>query len=560
MNAYYKNSRDKLIAYKGNYEPVKVVDKISYTEKVVNSNPSNFKTEYNKSLINLDLKGYTEQKSYEGYNLFDKDSYKQLVYPFKEVGFYVDNLTVGETYTISSNVPLAFIKVSRYSGDVNSVNYRNVNGFTTHTFRMAKHSSIGATETQYLFIGLVSLISSSNTNGIPAEISQFSGVNICIVKGNEAKPYEPYVGGKPSPNVDYPQPINSSSNIELVLSGANLFDISKITGWKQVSTGQVIYTAFEKDGERIRLGFGAYGGTRALFKSEMVYEESEYTISFDVTNLEASQINMYVRLVDMEKKKGVVTYYSGNDESRILPNETRHFKKTMSVPAGTYSLQIQGTGNASSYQNMSLWAENIYVGKANVDYEPYIEPTTVKIPIELNKLGDVADELVIDYSAKTVKLIKRIEKFYLKDQIKNVDIYVSEFDNSKAGIIQTNFNFEQYNPNSLCTHCKWYAGDNTMLSFKSAGEYVYLYGIEQSTVEELREWIESSNIQVASVLAEPSITEYKYDLEDENSAPVWVQNLLNLSPARNQTNVIIITSDLSISEQNIKYAKWSVNQ
>ena len=80
MKAIYYNSQNSLIAFKGEYEPIQfykggqLIDNISAVPLSIEGNPLNFKTEYNKSLINLDLKGNTEQKSYEGYNLFDADT------------------------------------------------------------------------------------------------------------------------------------------------------------------------------------------------------------------------------------------------------------------------------------------------------------------------------------------------------------------------------------------------------------------------------------------------------------------------------------------------------
>lgn len=579
MKAIYNNSQNSLIAFKGEYEPIQfykggqLIDNISAVPLYIEGNPLNFKTEYNKSLIKLDLKGDTKQKSYEGYNLFDADTN----FTDKKSGVTVTVkdgiIEMSGTSTLSTvSAPVLLPNVIDFESGVTytgkltllegTIGFRL--GIYIYSIEPSGYKgSFGVLSTgQNVAVGKYTVTQDVLNAGVGLRVAFGTGdynlkFKFELVKGNYTEdtfpPYEPYVGGKPSPNVEYPQPINSSSNMELVLSGANLFDISKITGWKQVSTGQVIYTAFEKDGERIRLGFGAHGAARALFNSEMVYEESEYTISFDVTNLEASQIAMFVRLVDMEKKKGVVTYYSGNDESRILPNETRHFKKTMSVPAGTYSLQIQGNGNASSYQNMSLWAENIYVGKANVDYEPYIEPTTVNIPIELNKLGDVADELVVDYSARKVTLIKRIEKFYLKDQIESVVIDTS-WEPGNVALVTTTDAWENDESN-LCSHCKRFNGDTSILSFDCQNNDIQFYIIEQSieqpTPEDFIKWATDNNVQMALVRYSPEVIDY--------SSEDWAQELLNLSPKRNQTNVITITSDLPISEQTIKYAKWGGN-
>ena len=74
---------------------------------------------------------------------------------------------------------------------------------------------------------------------------------------------------------------------------------------------------------------------------------------------------------------------------------------------------------------------------------------------------------------------------------------------------------------------------------------------EQSTSEEFIQWATDNNVEMALMLFTPAIIDYTN--ED------WAQELLNLSPVRNQTNVIAITSNLPISEQNITYAKRGGN-
>lgn len=50
---------------------------------------------------------------------------------------------------------------------------------------------------------------------------------IMIEEGSENHPYEPYVGGIPSPNIEYPQEIRSVVNPVMRIMGKNLFDSQK---------------------------------------------------------------------------------------------------------------------------------------------------------------------------------------------------------------------------------------------------------------------------------------------------------------------------------------------
>ena len=57
--------------------------------------------------------------------------------------------------------------------------------------------------------------------------------NIQLELGSTATSYEPYVGGKPSPNPEYPQEINSIDNLTLHVCGKNLF---RAPTWAEISS------------------------------------------------------------------------------------------------------------------------------------------------------------------------------------------------------------------------------------------------------------------------------------------------------------------------------------
>ena len=67
------------------------------------------------------------------------------------VGFNISELEIGKKYTFSSNLPLTVLKISNYPSGYNSVIKSDNNGFTKHTFTMARNSNIPSTATQYMF-------------------------------------------------------------------------------------------------------------------------------------------------------------------------------------------------------------------------------------------------------------------------------------------------------------------------------------------------------------------------------------------------------------------------
>lgn len=119
-------------------------------------------------------------------NLFDINNYD--TYNNEILQFDLSNFAVGETYTISSKIPLTRLKISNSPSGYNSVSYLNADGFTAYTFVMAKHESIGLNKKQYLYISI------SPTMVFCSDIAELSKAHLMINKGNNSLPYEPYQG------------------------------------------------------------------------------------------------------------------------------------------------------------------------------------------------------------------------------------------------------------------------------------------------------------------------------------------------------------------------------
>lgn len=65
-------------------------------------------------------------------------------------------------------------------------------------------------------------------------------VRVMFQKGSESTPYEPYTGGQPSPSPDYPQEITCVEEVDCLITGANLFDMSSAVIGSIASEGQEI--------------------------------------------------------------------------------------------------------------------------------------------------------------------------------------------------------------------------------------------------------------------------------------------------------------------------------
>ena len=497
MKAIYNGGTNNLIAYKGNREPIQfykgtqLIDNISAIPMPITGNPSQFKTEYNKSLINLDLKGDTEQISYEGYNLFNTNNPTQCFnsdtpsntdFPIKiENGVLYNTGLSGH-----SNGGMIFFNVSNYDYITFSFDCE-----LEDTVTFAQLSSVGSnsyTETSeglVFGVGNYTYLSPLNTTNnieqghyerITYDVRNYNyfgftiasnvryGVkcsNLMLNEGATPIAYEPYVGGKPSPNVDYPQPINSSSNMDLMLSGAKLYDdnlyllrntVSKIGNeYNFIGYPAIYYTG---------------QGTAPLY--DQIKNNLKPNIKYTAASMWSSRGLVSAGALSLRKQNNSVIVNFNNFKVNTL--QLGLFSLSKSEANDFYALWIYGTllSNINNGISPTIGNAMIFVGEYTADTlppfdEPYIEPTTVNIPIELNKLGDVADELIVDYSAKTVKLVKRVDKFKLSDQIESVTIDTS-WEYGNVAIITTLNEWDDNNLN-LCSHCKYWTGDTSMLSF-----------------------------------------------------------------------------------------------
>lgn len=127
-----------------------------------------------------------------GVNLFDIDNYTNLG-TNKTLLFDISHLIIGTKYTITSNKPLSWFKISTSEGGVNSVQKVDITtGFTKFTFTMARHQNIAETSTQYLILGTLENYLISGGFGAVKDISLLDGYEIQIVEGTQALPYQPY--------------------------------------------------------------------------------------------------------------------------------------------------------------------------------------------------------------------------------------------------------------------------------------------------------------------------------------------------------------------------------
>ena len=84
-------------------------------------------------------------------NLFDINKY---IIQRGDFSFDTSRLIEGQWYTLTSDLPLSWFKISTAPGGYGSVQQSNIStGFTSYTFQMRRHANITSNAPQYIYIG-----------------------------------------------------------------------------------------------------------------------------------------------------------------------------------------------------------------------------------------------------------------------------------------------------------------------------------------------------------------------------------------------------------------------
>lgn len=164
-------------------------------KKTVEGNPAIAQGSLARRYPGITMQGWTEQAQYEGKNLFDL---KELTIPNDRTIIYIPIYLGDGTFTLSTDFedPSGAFALYLLSGNV-------------------QEGAAGTNGVEYLTSKTV--VSSEGYVTVAyrraADMSNPLESNIMLNEGSEPLPYEPYTGGQPSPNPDYPQEIVSAGKL-----------------------------------------------------------------------------------------------------------------------------------------------------------------------------------------------------------------------------------------------------------------------------------------------------------------------------------------------------------
>ena len=301
--------------------------------------------------------------------------------------------------------------------------------------------------------------------------------------------YEPYTGGQPSPNPDYPQEMNCVENPTVSVAGKNLL----VNNAKSKQIRNLIYTVNEDKSISVK---GTYEVGKDVTESDIYLfgtfnDEGQYVYipkgRYSINTISVPNGTYIAR----EKTKGSII----NSENIIktLSEQDCYFYSWV------FRITKDGTYNSTIYPQME-------VGNTATEYEPYKEIQSAQQTCELSGIGDVKDELIVraDGTGQLVQKIKSYDCSQISrnlQQSPNKEYYylpaIDKITTNASRVLSTHFTSKTFDKkwgNVFKVNGNFYFGE------KEAPDNI-------SDKNAMKQWLIGNKVKILFQLEEPIVTE-----------------------------------------------------
>lgn len=411
----------------------------------------------NSKIVDMMLYGKSEQKQYSGDNIYymDYEDYSQTYN-----GVRITSTKFGYSVSGTFSGTGAYTLINRYitlAPGTYKMLLKNISalkiGLSKRDYSAITTISEGKTDTTFTLdeeTEVCLTIRYSNTTSNETN-------EIMLTKNLEATSYEPYTGGIPSPNPDYPQEIKSVVNPTVKVCGKNLFDSKKfpiILGRGiDTNTGNTYQTTSGKYCATEKYIPFPYSGKKISFNASMslcAYDQDyKFISSVNKNNGRVPSGTMYVRFdIKIEDKDKVQIELSENT--------------TTYEPYKEQTIQLLITLNAIPVSSD---------GNVTINEQQYIADY---VDVERGKLVKMVDSSKLD---NTQSIIGKIE--WLLAEPQEIDLTQEEVQALKA--LATYYPTTNISVNSK--QLDGYAVFNYPISMKNGWNYV------KQQIGDMREYI-----------------------------------------------------------------------
>lgn len=456
----------------------------------------------NGALKNIIVKGNTVQNSTKGLNLINCTPKTTTINGITMVNNGDGTYTVNGTATDDFDIALApyATKQNIYytlsgcpSGGSNTTYYLDPRGYEYDTGSGITIRNPNQDFSNYIRIVIKKDVTVNNLLFKPM-----------FNEGQTAQPFEPYTGGQPSPNPDYPQEVKGVSEINGKIIGKNLFDINKIKeisdAIKRNDDGSLTITSTSADSSV---------ATKMALKDLADLEIGKtYIISFITTGKKQIYLNE-------------VKQYWGSDSvltitQDMLNSNVRLYPKGTSSTDIVSGIQIEEASTATNYQPYQSQSFNYTLSNPL-----YKLSDTVYDYIDLNKGKIIRNVGVVTFDGSDDEEISKVSDT-------NINVY--QFSRAINSI-------EKYAKYTKCDRFQTATSYNNDLLKNDNKIYTttiscYLSFDKMNTVEKLRAYLQQNSITVYYRLATPIEEDIPTDLLNQ------LQQLKSYYP---QTNIMFDT-------------------
>lgn len=340
----------------------------------------------------LQLFGNTEQASYTGKNIlegielgdinFNTGVISSSTNSWRSLNYIEYDTSFTYYFSINSELSTVTINLRFYNKDYEYIGYSTLKGSGSN-FGITKTTSvIDDTPKYFKFRTTLTNISSADED--------------IMISTSSDTTYEPYVGGVPAPNPDYPQDIHVvTGNNTIGVTGKNLFNIN----------GTVVPGTSPLN--KYNNGFILTKASNRTIKFELDTEApaGTYTISYDTINYVHTGTGnaFFVSLQDAQ---------NNNIVNNVILNDTG---ATITVPDGFKRLYFFISNSQGDEATITIDNVQLEEGSTATPYKPYYhQDYTVNLgSMELCKIGNYQDYLYKENGNWYIK--KLIDKDILTD-------------------------------------------------------------------------------------------------------------------------------------------------
>lgn len=303
--------------------------------------------------------------------------------------------------------------------------------------------------------------------------------------------FEPYTGGNPSPNPDYPQAIEQAESVKLMCDSSNLFNITNYNNLNLIRNGNATITKTENNFSFLTTADNYCGIYVTIAKLKEYIDSSNnnttYNISFDVS-----------------ATKNTNFWYgtSSVKTTTINTNKTRLSVTGMLTKPLTLYSRSQEAGTTITISNIKVTKTE------DVEYTPY-QNQAINIDLKGNKLCAVSDTI------KDKLLIDRSGNVALQKNVGEVIFNGNEhWELAEKGFYNSSYFIGKKDKKNFEACCNYFLVDRlgkTWTGFNHCGfNNSGYFGIQEehklaTTPEGFNEWLTTHNLEVYYALATPEI-------------------------------------------------------